>query len=138
MAHFARLENNKVVQVIVVNNDVILENEIESEEKGIAFCKNLFGEEGIWKQTSYNGTFRKNFASSNYVYDEMRDAFIPPQPFVSWILNEETCQWIPPVPIPGDAQFYGWSEKIRNWVVKPDSGLWVWNFENEVWEEFID
>ena len=137
MAHFARLENDKVVQVIVVNNDVILENGTESEEKGIAFCQSLFGEESIWKQTSYNGTIRKNFASLNYTYDAIRDAFISPKLFASWIIDEATCQWIAPIAMPSDGNFYGWSETTGNWIPKPDSGLWDWNDEEEIWEEIV-
>lgn len=92
MAHFAELDNNIVKQVIVVHNNELLDNGIESEVKGIAFCQSLFG--GIWKQTSYNGNIRKNFAGIGYTYDQERDAFIPPKPSEgSWILNEETCLW---------------------------------------------
>lgn len=93
MAHFAELdENNIVKQVIVVHNNELLDNGIESEDKGIAFCQSLFG--GNWKQTSYNGNFRKNYAGIGFTWDEEIDAFIPPKPEEgSWILNEETCQW---------------------------------------------
>ena len=77
MAHFAELDNNNIVQrVIVVNNNELLENGIESESKGIAFCKSLFG--GSWIQTSYNSTFRKNYAGIGFIYDAIEDAFIPP------------------------------------------------------------
>ena len=77
MAHFAELDNNNIVQrVIVVNNNELLENGIESESKGIAFCKSLFG--GSWIQTSYNSTFRKNYAGIGFIYDAIKDAFIPP------------------------------------------------------------
>ncbi len=97
MAHFAQLENNIVKQVIVVSNqDILDENGQESEEKGIAFCSNLLG--GTWKQTSYNGKIRKNYAGIGYTYDEGRDAFIAPKPYNSWLLNESTCQWESPIP----------------------------------------
>lgn len=78
MAHFAELnENNVVIRVVVVNNSEIIDPQgFESEEMGIAFCQNLFG--GIWKQTSYNGSFRKNFASPGFIYDEVADEFMPP------------------------------------------------------------
>lgn len=95
MAHFAELdENNIVLRVIVVSNEMIIEDGQESEAKGIAFCKQLFGEDTIWMQTSYNGNKRKNYAGIGFVYDQNRDAFIPPQPEEDgWILDEETCQW---------------------------------------------
>lgn len=93
MAHFAQLdENNVVTQVIVVGNrDCADANGVEKESIGIAFCERLFG--GNWKQTSYNGNIRKNYAGIGYTYDAARDAFIPPQPGAEWTLNEETCQW---------------------------------------------
>ena len=114
MAHFAELdENNIVTQVIVVSNNELLENDIESEQKGIEFCKNHLG--GKWIQTSYNGNIRKNFASIGYSYDESRNAFIPPKLFNSWILNENTCQWEPPIAYPTDDLIYEWNEEIVNW-----------------------
>jgi len=115
MAHFAQLENNIVKQVIVVSNqDILDENGQESEEKGIAFCSNLLG--GTWKQTSYNGKIRKNYAGIGYTYDEVRDAFIPPKPYNSWLLNESTCQWESPIPYPNDNKFYVWDEETTSWV----------------------
>ena len=97
MAHFAQIdENNMVIQIIVVhNNELIDENGVEQENLGVQFCQNLLG--GNWKQTSYNGNFRKNYAGVGYAYDAQRDAFIPPQPSPSWVLEEETCQWTEPV-----------------------------------------
>jgi hypothetical protein len=93
MAHFAQLdENNVVTQVIVVGNkDCSDANGVEKESIGIAFCERLFG--GNWKQTSYNGNIRKNYAGIGYTYDAARDAFIPPQPGAEWTLDEDTCQW---------------------------------------------
>ena len=115
MAHFAKLdENNLVTQVIVVHNNELLDNGVESEAKGIAFCQSLFG--GNWKQTSYNSTMRKNFAGIGYTYDQSKDAFIPPKPFNSWLLNETTCNWEPPVAYPNDGKLYIWDENITNWV----------------------
>ena len=114
MAHFAQLDNNVVTQVIVVhNNELLDENGLESESKGIAFCTSLLG--GSWVQTSYNGNIRKNFAGIGYTYDEARNAFIPPKPFNSWLLNEETCRWDSPVPHPEDGKKYAWNEDIINW-----------------------
>jgi hypothetical protein len=117
MAHFAELDsNNNVLRVIVVdNNDILDGNGNESEEVGINFCTQLLG--GIWKQTSYNGTFRKNYAGIGFTYDESRNAFIPPKPFESWILNEETCQWASPIPYPDGDTPYVWNEESGEWEV---------------------
>lgn len=118
MAHFAQLdENNVVMQVVVVHNNELLDNGVESEAKGVAFCQSLFGAHTTWVQTSYNGNIRKNYAGIGYAYDKARDAFIPPQPFPSWTLNEETAKWEPPVPMPSDGQIYLWDETAGNWVV---------------------
>jgi hypothetical protein len=114
MAHFAKLENNIVTQVIVVaNQDILDENGQESEQKGIDFCSNLLG--GTWKQTSYNGNIRKNYAGVGYTYNEILDAFIPPQPFASWVLDENICQWQAPILKPNDDKLYIWNESIVNW-----------------------
>lgn len=115
MAHFAEIGlDNKVLRVIVVNNNELLdENHTEQESKGADFCRNLFG--GTWIQTSYNGTIRKNFAGVGFTYDTQRDAFVPPKPFDSWLLDEETCRWEPPVPMPGDGSRYVWSEDTQTW-----------------------
>jgi hypothetical protein len=119
MAHFAELdENNIVQQVIVVANEELLDNGVESEAKGIAFCQSLFG--GNWVQTSYNKTFRKNYCGSGFSYDLVRDAFIPPKPFNSWLLNEDTCLWEAPTPYPTDGKFYNWVEADLNWQLDPN------------------
>jgi hypothetical protein len=117
MAHFAELdENNIVVNVVVVNNEDILDSENkESEEIGIQFLNNLFKENKKWKQTSYNGVIRKNYASINGTYDEARDAFIPPKPFTNWILNEDTCKWKAPIPYPTDGKDYVWNDNKGEW-----------------------
>ena len=117
MAHFAQLDSNNIVlQVIVVGNkDCLDENGNESEFTGIQFCKSLFGEETNWIQTSYNGNFRKNYAGIGYKYEEKLDAFIPPKPFESWILNEETCAWESPVPYLDDGNLYFWNEEEIQW-----------------------
>ena len=115
MAHFAKLENNVVTQVIVVSNqDILDEQGQESEEKGIAFCSNLLG--GTWKQTSYNGNIRKNYAGIGYTYDEGLDAFIPPKLYNSWLLDETTCQWKAPVDCPTDDKRYIWNEETTSWI----------------------
>ena len=123
MAHFAKLDDaSNVVQVLVVNNDTLGGLPFpESEPVGIKFLQSIFGEETVWKQTSYNGNFRKNFASFNGIYDSERDAFIPPKLFPSWILNTNTCKWMPPVPRPQDGKNYYWDEGAVSWVEVPAS-----------------
>ena len=114
MAHFCKLENNIVTQVIVVaNQDILDENGQENEQKGIDFCSNLLG--GTWKQTSYNGNIRKNYAGVGYTYDETLDAFIAPKPFNSWVLDETTAQWKAPVNMPTDDKRYTWDEATTSW-----------------------
>lgn len=117
MAHFAQLnENNLVLQVIVINNnDCLDESGNESEAVGIAFCKTLFGENTIWKQTSYNANFRCNYAGIGYTYDVRRDGFVPPKPYPSWELADN-CTWWPPIPMPNDGKIYTWDEPTTSWV----------------------
>lgn len=109
MSHFAKVENGVVTQVIVAEQDVI--------DSG------LFGTG--WVQTSYNTSggqhpegrpLRKNYAGIGFTYDETRDAFIPPKPFASWVLNEDTCLWEAPVAMPTDGKFYTWDEATTSWV----------------------
>jgi hypothetical protein len=117
MAHFAQLDENSVVtQVIVVHNNDCQIDGVETEEIGISFCKSLFGAETNWKQTSYNGKIRKNYAGIGFSYDSIRDAFIPPKPFASWVLNEDTCLWNSPVPMPTNGNLYKWNEDLRSWI----------------------
>jgi len=118
MAHFAQLDDDNVVlQVIVVNNsDCLDENGIESEAVGVAFCKSILGEATRWRQTSYNGSMRFNYAGIGYQYDPIRNAFIPPKPFASWLLNESTCRWEAPVAQPQDGKMYQWDEATLSWV----------------------
>lgn len=115
MAHFAELDSNNVVlRVVVVNNTELLDGDgVEQESLGVAFCQSLFG--GTWKQTSYNGNMRKNFAGKGYTYDSTRDAFIAPQPYASWVLNEATCHWEAPVAMPTDGNRYTWNEETTSW-----------------------
>ena len=119
MAHFAKLdENNVVLDVNVVNNSDVGNLEFpDSEALGIAFLTTWSGGYARWLQTSYNASFRKNYAGIGYTYDEVRDAFIPPQPFPSWVLNEQTCQWAPPVPYPTDGGAYVWDEAAQLWIL---------------------
>ena len=115
MAHFAQInENNMVTQVIVVEQDTL--------------NTGLFGDPASWIQTSYNTRggqhpegrpLRKNYAGIGYTYDPTRDAFIPPKPFNSWGLNEETCLWEAPVPYPTDDKMYLWDEETVNWIERP-------------------
>jgi hypothetical protein len=94
MAHFAKLdENNVVTTVVVVHNNELLVDGVESEAKGVEFLVGLFGDSN-WKQTSYNATIRKNAAGIGYTYDPNKDAFIPPKPEGNYVLDEQTCQWI--------------------------------------------
>ena len=129
MASFAKLRTNNIVeQVISVNNNELLDNEIESETKGIEFCKSLFGQDTNWKQTSYNtqagihklgGTpFRKNHAGIGYIYDEDRNAFYSQKPFDSWILNESTCIWEAPISKPDNQNQYIWNEETQSWTLQ--------------------
>lgn len=116
MAHFAKLdENNNVLAVCVINNDVITINGVESEQAGINFLTQLYNYT-LWKQTSYNKNIRKNYAGIGFTYDATRDAFIPPKPFNSWVLDEDTCQWQAPTPIPiVEGKRYYWSEDDLSW-----------------------
>ncbi|CAB4221261.1 hypothetical protein UFOVP1636_217 [uncultured Caudovirales phage] len=115
MSHFAKVENGIVTHVIVAEQDFI--------------NSGLVGDPSIWIQTSYNtyagehrlgGTpLRKNYAGLGYTYDSERDAFIPPNPFPSWILNENTCLWNPPIPMPTSESnnvYYTWNEETQNWT----------------------
>jgi hypothetical protein len=118
MAHFAKIGlNNKVIEIQSVVNEVLHDsNGVEQEPIGIDFLTKLTGW-AIWKQTSYNNKIRKNFAGIGYIYDEDRDAFIPPKPYNSWILNETTCNWEAPVAKPQDNNKYNWNEINQNWDI---------------------
>lgn len=118
MAHFAQLnDNNVVIQVIVVGNNQLLdENGQEQEALGVAFCQQLFG--GNWKQTSYNNSFRVRYAGIGFSYNPDINAFIPPKPHPSWVLNISTAAWDAPVPRPSGELFgkkYGWDEENQQW-----------------------
>ena len=118
MAHFAKLdENNIVISVLVVDNNELLIDGVENEQKGIDFLANLTGHSS-WKQTSYNKNFRKDYAGVGYTYDEARDAFIEIKPFDSWVVNDTTCQWEAPEPMPEDGKKYTvqeWDESTTSW-----------------------
>lgn len=137
MAHFAKLNDiNRVVTITCVDNSHLYdinnpESGVESEARGIDFLQRLYNEpEARWVQTSYNGNFRKNYAGVDFLYDEERDAFIPPKPYNSWTLDEETCRWVPPTPRPDEADrsFHVWDEESLSWkkqVWDADAGAWV-------------
>jgi len=111
MAHFAKLGTGNIVErVEVVSNDIAT-----TEQAGVDFLNNLYKSRDVWKQTSYNATIRKNFAGIGFKYDQTRDAFIPPKPFNSWTLNENTCRWEAPVAYPDDDQDYKWNEQNQTW-----------------------
>ena len=118
MAHFAQLDNNNIVTTIIVvhNNELLDQDGNEVEQKGIDFCKSLFGQDTNWIQTSYNGNFRKNYASGGGTYNKELDAFISQKPYTSWILNTDTCKWEAPIPKPDQNTMYIWNEEILNWV----------------------
>lgn len=119
MAHFAELdENNVVTRVIVVGNkDTSDANGVEKEYIGKAFCERLYG--GNWVQTSYNGNIRKNYAGIGYTYNSDIDAFVPPKPYASWVLNNDTAKWEAPTPMPDDGQLYSWDEDTTSWELIP-------------------
>jgi hypothetical protein len=117
MAHFAKLNNKNIVeQVIVIDNNDIQNLEFpDSEPIGQQFIQSL-GLEETWIQTSYNGNFRKNYAGIGFVYDNDLDAFIPPQPYPSWVLDTTRGIWEPPIPYPVNDNDYVWDEQLQQWV----------------------
>jgi hypothetical protein len=108
MAHFAEVDENGVVKQVLVVPDA-------QEHRGHEFLSDDLGLGGTWVQTSYNARIKKNYAGIGYTFDADRDAFIAPQPFASWILNEDTCQWEAPVPYPTDGIMYDWNEETTDW-----------------------
>ena len=108
VAHFAQIdENNIVTQVLVVPDN--------AEDRGQDYLANDLGLGGTWVQTSYNNRIRKNYAGVGFTYDAVRDAFIAPKPFDSWVLNEDTCRWEAPVAYPTDGVMYQWNEEKKDW-----------------------
>lgn len=112
MAHYAYLDENSIVTMVIVGR-----NEWEVVN-GISDWEAYYGSkrDQVCKRTSYNGNIRKNYAGVGYTYDEDRDAFIAPQPFESWTLDEETCRWVAPVPYPTDGREYFWEEEVIDWT----------------------
>jgi hypothetical protein len=133
MAHFAKLgKGNKVLTIHRVHNNIAT-----TEQAGVDFLNNLYKTNDVWKQTSYNTRgnvhyapnsstpddgfpLRKNYAGKGYTYDEAKDAFIPPKPYSSWILNDDTCNWEAPVAYPDDGRVYIWNEGTISWDLLPD------------------
>ncbi len=120
MANFAELdENNKVINVIVIDNSILLDKDgNESEQKGIEFLSDLYGHAN-WKQTSFNNNFRKNYAGIGCYFNEEKNAFIYPKPegYNSFILNEDTCIYEPPIEKPDDSVIrYYWNENELAWI----------------------
>jgi hypothetical protein len=121
MAHFAILKAGNIVeQVVVISNDIAI-----NEQAGIDFLRNLYKDQHLPViQTSFNNNIRKNYAGIGYQYDQIRDAFIPPKPFNSWILNEDTCRWEAPIPMPNDVSAtkqYSWNEQTLSWDIVEDT-----------------
>ena len=112
MAHFAKIEDNIVTQVLVVPDN--------AEDRGQDYLANDLGLGGTWIQTSYNNNIRKNYAGIGFTYDEAKDAFIAPKPFPSWVLDEETCRWEAPVAKPSDGKDYNWNEESQGWELDSD------------------
>ena len=118
MAFFAKLnDQNEVIAVNVVNDiDVNYLQFPASEPVGIMYLTQWSGGYTNWKQTSEIGAYRKHYASAGFVYDSTLDAFIPPKPYPSWLLNTELCIWQPPIPYPNDGKQYIWDEATLSWV----------------------
>jgi hypothetical protein len=125
MAHFAKLGvGNIIEQVIVVSNDIAI-----TEQAGIDFINKLYNTRDVWKQTSYNSNIRKNFAGIGYHYDQQLDAFVPPKPFNSWILNEDTCLWQSPIPYPITRTL-----NLVNDLEEPINDPYKWNESTLTWD----
>ena len=121
MAYYAKLgKGNIVTKVHVLNNEVLMKDGVENEQQGAEFLQNLHNNKDLYIQTSYNGNFRKNYAGKGYTYDKTRDAFYAPQPFPSWVLDEDTCRWDAPTPYPDDGKQYNWDEDTTSWKEIPE------------------
>jgi len=103
MSHFAKLDSNNIVENVIVAEQDFINN-------------GAVGDSFLWVQTSYNGSFRKNYASVGDTYDKTKDAFIAPKPFNSWTLDNATCLWQPPTAMPDDGKMYNWNEDTTNWT----------------------
>lgn len=123
MAHFAELDtNNVVLQVVVISNDAINNEPFpQSEPIGVELCKTIYGKNTVWKQTSYNNSFRAHYAAIGYLYDPNYDVFITPQPYPSWTLNTTTFEWEAPIPMPVP------------YLLPKDGGPWIWDEATQSW-----
>jgi hypothetical protein len=157
MGYFVILdENNFVIKVDTINNSVFTMNNIENVDKANDFLNNLFNTNNVYLQTSYNTrggvhytngipsqdqskSFRKNYAGIGYYYDSIRDAFIPPKPYPSWTLNEQSCLWQSPIPYPNTSNIpepyiwynrYFWNEDTINWELMKPFNSWLLNQDN--------
>jgi hypothetical protein len=111
MAYYAWLDENNIVTEVIAGID---ETELIEGLDTETWYGNFRGQ--TCKRTSYNGNIRKNYAGVGFYFDETRDAFIPPKPYDSWVLDEETCQWQAPTPMPTDGKFYIWNEETTSWI----------------------
>mgnify|MGYP003655969097 CR=1 FL=1 len=109
MAHYAFLDKNNVVTEVIVGKE-----ETDTTQDWEQYYEAIRGQ--VCKRTSYNGNIRKNYAGIGYTYDSTRDAFIPPQPYPSWTMSEDTCLWSAPTPMPTDDKRYSWDEPTLAWV----------------------
>jgi hypothetical protein len=109
MAHYAFLDSNNVVTEVITGKD-----ETDTTHDWEQWYGEFRGQ--VCKRTSYHGNIRKNYAGIGFTYDEQRDAFIPPKPFSSWLLNEDTCLWNAPTPVPADNKLYHWDEASVSWI----------------------
>ncbi len=136
MAYFAKLGTGNIIETVIsINNSVITDNNgIEQEKLGVDFINKLYNTRDVWKQTSYNNNFRKNYASVGYTYDQQRDAFIAPKPFNSWILNEDTCRWESPIPMPKTPKLDTNGEEIRLEDGSLVYNYYKWNEQNKSWD----
>ena len=121
MAHFAKIGvGNEVIELHTLSNKVLMKDGIENEQQGVEFLQNLFGSRDLYVQSSYNNNFRKNHAGIGYTFDTSRDAFIPPKPYLSWVLNDGTCLWDAPTAMPDDGKYYTWNEDTQAWDEVPE------------------
>lgn len=122
MAHFAELNDNNIVVAVwvITNPDILDENGVEVEQLGINLCKELYGEEKRFVQTSYNHNFRYRYAIIGFLYDEVHDAFMPQKPYPSWQLDTSEMLFVAPVPYPSDGLGYSWDEDTLSWYRDPD------------------
>jgi hypothetical protein len=125
MAHFAKLGVGNIIEKVeVVSNDIAL-----TEQAGVDFLNNLYNTRDVWKQTSYNGNIRKNFAGIGFTYDQARDAFIPKKPYNSWVLNEDTCLWEAPIAYPITQ-----TQNLTDEEGNPINDSYNWNETNQTWD----